>query len=111
MSAHTMNRPSETGFSVWRRAATAGFTLIELLVVISIIAILIALLLPALAAARRAADVVLCASNERQIAMAVQYYAMSRLRCRAANHPARRGVAACGGGFYRHQAASRRFSH
>ena len=76
MVVHPMNRPSATGFSVWRRATTAGFTLIELLVVISIISILIALLLPALAAARRAADVVLCASNERQIAMAVQYYAM-----------------------------------
>ncbi len=76
MVVHPMNRPSATGFSVWRRATTAGFTLIELLVVISIIAILIALLLPALAAARRAADVVVCANNERQIALAVQYYAI-----------------------------------
>jgi prepilin-type processing-associated H-X9-DG protein len=48
---------------------------VELLVVISIIAILIALLLPALAAARQAADVTLCASNERQIVLAIQYYA------------------------------------
>ncbi len=55
--------------------AVRGFTLVELLVVISIIAILIALLLPALAAARQAADVTLCANNERQIALAFQYYA------------------------------------
>ena len=52
-----------------------GFTLIELLVVISIIAILIALLLPALSAARQAAEVTLCSSNERQIALAIQDYA------------------------------------
>ena len=58
-----------------RRSRRSGFTLIELLVVISIIAILIALLLPALAAARQAADVTLCTSNERQIVLAMQYYA------------------------------------
>ncbi len=52
-----------------------GFTLVELLVVIFIIAILIALLLPALASARELADVTLCASNERQIAMGVVLYA------------------------------------
>ena len=52
-----------------------AFTLVELLVVITIIALLIALLLPALAAARQAANVTLCASNERQIAMAIQFYA------------------------------------
>ena len=52
-----------------------GFTLIELLVVISIIAIMIALLLPALAAARELADVTLCVSNERQIALGIDLYA------------------------------------
>ena len=70
MTNDRINRPSGSGV-----LQAGGFTLIELLVVITIIAILIALLLPALSAARQAADVTLCASNERQIVLAMQYYA------------------------------------
>ena len=51
-----------------------GFTLIELLVVIAIIAVLIALLLPAVQAAREAARRAQCASNLRQIGLAMHNY-------------------------------------
>src|SRR5689334_16599132 len=60
-----MSRP------VRRRA----FTLVELLVVIGIVGLLVSLLLPAVAAARRSARDVQCASNVRQLCVALIAYA------------------------------------
>jgi prepilin-type N-terminal cleavage/methylation domain-containing protein/prepilin-type processing-associated H-X9-DG protein len=51
-----------------------AFTLIELLVVIAIIAILAALLFPVFAQAREAARKTTCASNQRQLGMAISMY-------------------------------------
>ena len=57
------------------RRRLTGFTLVELLVVIAIIALLIAILLPVLTRAKKAADMVICESNQKQIMMAFMMYA------------------------------------
>lgn len=51
-----------------------AFTLVEMLVVMSIVALLIALLLPAVKRARESARVVSCASNLKQINIAIHSY-------------------------------------
>ena len=60
---------------ITRRRDRAGFTLIELLVVIAIIAILAAILFPVFAKAREKARQTTCASNERQLGLAILQYA------------------------------------
>ncbi|MDR3709308.1 MAG: DUF1559 domain-containing protein [Capsulimonadaceae bacterium] len=52
-----------------------GFTLIELLVVIAIIAMLAAILFPVFATAREKARQTTCASNEKQLSLAMLQYA------------------------------------
>jgi prepilin-type N-terminal cleavage/methylation domain-containing protein/prepilin-type processing-associated H-X9-DG protein len=51
-----------------------AFTLVELLVVIGIISLLISVLMPALSKARQTAQAAVCASNMRQVSLAVLNY-------------------------------------
>jgi prepilin-type N-terminal cleavage/methylation domain-containing protein/prepilin-type processing-associated H-X9-DG protein len=51
-----------------------GFTLIELLVVIAVIGILSSILLPSISKARDSARSAVCASNQRQINLALNFY-------------------------------------
>lgn len=75
-----------------QRNKKKGFTLIELLVVISIIALLVSILMPALAKARQTAKMAVCASNQRQVAIAVIAYESEHQKVPAATSNARPSV-------------------
>ena len=69
-----MRRSSQASAPAARHRPT-GFTLVELLVVIGIIGLLVAMLVPTLSGTRRQARLLKCASNVRQLSVALFGYA------------------------------------
>jgi prepilin-type N-terminal cleavage/methylation domain-containing protein/prepilin-type processing-associated H-X9-DG protein len=78
----------------------SAFTLIELLMVIGIILIIAAILLPVLAQAKEKARQAVCVSNERQLGLAIEMYAIDYNDRLPADAPGVGGVGAVGGWIY-----------
>ncbi len=76
-----MNRQLRLSISGRRSPRRRAFTLIELLVVVTIIVMLVTMLLPALKSTGETTDMVVCQSNQRQIAVAWVSYATDNASC------------------------------
>jgi prepilin-type N-terminal cleavage/methylation domain-containing protein/prepilin-type processing-associated H-X9-DG protein len=84
---HLLGYPRRRHDGAWiRESPRHAFTLVELLVVIAVIGILVALLLPAVQQAREAGRRIQCASNIKQLALALQNYETIHKRLPAAGN-------------------------